>query len=82
MLIIGTEVSQNSDTQLLLNGKKKPRKGYRDLAHAFFSKRALRKVAQRDCHRKKKSKPITTRPKVMVGSYYKVGSAYLKKINN
>lgn len=39
MLIIGTEVSQNSDTQLLLNGKKKPRKGYRDLAHAFFLKK-------------------------------------------
>lgn len=40
MLIIGTEVSQNSDTQLLLNGKKNPRKGYRDLAHAFFFKKS------------------------------------------
>lgn len=82
MLIIGTEVSQNSDTQLLLNGKKNRERDTEILPTPFFKKRALRKVAQRDCHRKKKSKPITTRPKVMVGSYYKVGSAYLKKINN
>lgn len=63
-------------------GRKTRERDTEILPTPFFSKRALRKVAQRDCHRKKKSKPITTRPKVMVGSYYKVGSAYLKKINN
>lgn len=63
-------------------GRKTEKGIQRSCPRLFFKKRALRKVAQRDCHRKKKSKPITTRPKVMVGSYYKVGSAYLKKINN